>query len=117
MELVRDLIYDIGANDGDDAEHYLARGFRVLCIEADPTLCKGLESRFAAAISTGRLSVLNVALASTRGQKPFWLCEGKSVWNSFDKAVATREGREPQDSSSTATRSTNFSLALACRNM
>ena len=94
MSVIPDLVYDIGANNGDDAEYYLARGFRVLCIEADPTLCRDLEARFAAPLAAGKLRVVNAALASTRGTMEFWVCEGKSVWNSFDKAVATREGHK-----------------------
>ena len=93
MAVIRDLVYDIGANNGDDAEYYLSRDFRVLCIEADPALCRDLAARFAGPIASGRLSVVNAALASKRGTMEFWVCEGKSVWTSFDKSVATREGR------------------------
>jgi FkbM family methyltransferase len=93
LAVIQDLIYDIGSNNGDDAAYYLSRGFRVLCIEADPALCRDLEARFGSDITAGRLSVLNAALGSARATVDFWVCEGKSVWNSFDRAVATRDGR------------------------
>lgn len=35
---MRDLIFDIGANNGDDTAFYLKKGFRVVAIEADPAL-------------------------------------------------------------------------------
>lgn len=93
VEFKADLVYDVGANNGDDAAHYLARGFRVLCVDADPSLAEALGQRFAAEVAAGRLEVLNAALTESRGQTTFWICEGKSLWNSFDQAVATREGR------------------------
>ena len=92
MELARDLVYDIGANNGDDAAHYLDKGFRVLCIEADPSLIQPLQSRFADAITGNRLIVLNVALAPTRSTAQFCVCEGNSLWNSFDRSIAARLG-------------------------
>ena len=36
----RDLIYDIGMNNGDDTAFYLIRGYRVLAIEANPELAE-----------------------------------------------------------------------------
>jgi hypothetical protein len=30
-----DLIFDVGANNGDDTAAYLARGFRVIAVEAE----------------------------------------------------------------------------------
>jgi hypothetical protein len=34
----RDLIYDIGLHKGEDSEFYLKKGFRVVAIEALPSL-------------------------------------------------------------------------------
>ena len=33
-----DLIYDLGVNRGEDCAFYLAKGFRVVGIEANPSL-------------------------------------------------------------------------------
>lgn len=86
-------MYDIGANNGDDAAYYLFKGYRVLAIEADPTLMPSLQERFAAEIEKGRLTLLNIALAPERKRAPFWICEGYSLWNSFEREVASRMGR------------------------
>lgn len=94
MDLRPDLIYDVGINNGDDAAYYLFRGYRVLGIEADPTLMAPLRERFATEIALGRLTLLNVALAPERKCAPFWICEGYSLWNSFDREVASRMGRK-----------------------
>lgn len=34
------LVFDVGANEGQDAVRYLAAGFRVVAVEADPTLAE-----------------------------------------------------------------------------
>ena len=35
---IKDLIYDVGMNNGDDTAYYLSLGFRTVAIEADPEL-------------------------------------------------------------------------------
>lgn len=59
------VAYDIGANNGDDTEYYLRKGLRVVAIEANPTLARQLEHRFAHAIKAERLIVLNIAITDT----------------------------------------------------
>ena len=58
------VIYDFGMNNGDDVEYYLLKADRVVAVEANAALCEGVRARFAGAIEEGRLTVLNVALAS-----------------------------------------------------
>ncbi len=94
MKLVTDLVYDVGVNNGDDTAYYLFKGYRVLGIEADPTFMAPLRERFAAEIARGQLTLLNVALAPERKLAAFWICEGYSLWNSFDQEVASRMGHK-----------------------
>jgi FkbM family methyltransferase len=63
----QDLIYDVGLNDGGDTAYYLHRGYRVVAIEAHPTLAEDGRRRFADAIRDGRLTILNVAIAPEEG--------------------------------------------------
>jgi FkbM family methyltransferase len=93
LQLREDLVFDVGVYNGDDTAYYLFKGYRVLAIEADPSLMAGLRARFAAQIARGQLQILNIALAPTRGSMPFWICEGYSLWNSLDRETATRMGR------------------------
>jgi FkbM family methyltransferase len=58
------VIYDFGMNNGDDVEYYLLKGCKVIGVDANPSLCKSVEGRFAAEIAEGRLKVLNVALSA-----------------------------------------------------
>jgi FkbM family methyltransferase len=90
----RNLIYDVGMNNGDDTAYYLHQGYRVVAIEADPALVADARERFAGAVRDGRLTLLNVGIAREETRAQFWICEGKSVWNSFDHGVASRNGHK-----------------------
>jgi FkbM family methyltransferase len=94
LELVPNLIYDVGANNGDDTAYYLFKGYDVVAIEADPTLMAPLKARFPDHVADGRLKLVNIALAPTREKALFWICEGYSLWNSFDREIASRNGRQ-----------------------
>lgn len=90
---VNDLIYDVGMHNGDDTAFYLARGFRVVAIEADPSLAAAGRERFRDAIRRGALTVLNVAVAPHDGEAEFWICDRIPEWNSFDRSIASRDGQ------------------------
>ena len=90
--MTSDLIFDVGMNNGDDTAYYLFKGFRVVAIEADPTLVERARERFAEPISQGRLELVNVAIGPREETAPFWICESKSEWNSFDRRIASRDG-------------------------
>jgi len=93
LQLRPDLVFDVGVYNGDDTAYYLFKGYRVLAIEADPSLIGALRARFAVEIARGQLQIMNIALAPTRGSMPFWICEGYSLWNSLDREHASRMGR------------------------
>ena len=76
----RDLIFDVGAHKGEDTSFYLAKGFRVVAIEANPSLCATLRERFKDAVSSGRLIILNLAISQVEGQVEFYINQDNSVW-------------------------------------
>ena len=86
-----ELIYDVGMNNGDDSAFYLARGFRVVAIEADPSLAVAGRERSRREIADGHLMLLNVGIAGEEGEAEFWICETKNEWNSFDRSIASRD--------------------------
>lgn len=51
------IIYDIGANNGDDIPYYLMKCDKVVAVEANPDLTKDITQRFASEIDQGRLVV------------------------------------------------------------
>jgi FkbM family methyltransferase len=86
-----DLIFDIGMHTGLDTEWYLAKGFRVVSVEANPTLALQAREKFSAEIAAGRLIVENVGLAATSGELPFYVNLDNDEWSSFDQALGTRQ--------------------------
>lgn len=54
---MKNIIYDVGSNNGDDIPYYMMKAEVVVAIEANPVLCEGMRQRFAAEIQEGRLIV------------------------------------------------------------
>ena len=95
-----DLIYDVGLHTGKDAAFYLAKGFRVVGIEADPGLYRRALERFAEPIATGRMTVLNVAVAERPGPVRFFVSSRYDFWGTISDAFAQRNengGDAPQE--------------------
>ncbi len=65
---VTDLIFDIGISEGNDTEFYLAKGFRVVGVEADAEVYYALCARFKAEIAAGRLVIHNAAAGARPGE-------------------------------------------------
>lgn len=69
------VIYDVGANNGDDIPYYLKKAHRVVAVEANPQLCEHLRQRFKDAVRDGRLIVEHCALTGemTAAPVPFYV--------------------------------------------
>jgi FkbM family methyltransferase len=87
------LIFDIGFNNGDDAAHYLARGFNVVAVEASPELVEAGRRRFADAIAAGRLRLLGVGVGEAPGSADFYVNRTEDKWSSFVPELGQRGGR------------------------
>ena len=87
----KQLVFDVGVNDGDDTAYYLNRGYKVVGIEADPLLVEQLSRRFAEPIARGDLQLLNLGVAAEDGEAQFWVSE-RSIWSSFSREMASRDG-------------------------
>lgn len=61
------LIMDLGVSEGNDTAFYLAKGFQVIAVEADPETCRRLRLRFAQQIGSGALRLLNFAASDRFG--------------------------------------------------
>jgi FkbM family methyltransferase len=90
--MVPDLIYDVGMNDGRDTAYYLAAGFRVVAIEANPRFTTAAQTRFASEINCGRLTILNVGMAEKSTTAEFWINDVNPDWSSFDRTWTARTG-------------------------
>lgn len=92
------LVFDVGANNGDDTAHYLRQGYRVVSIEADPAMVEVCAVRFAEEIANGTLLLLNLAIAEREGPVSFYVSQGnRGVWSSLDYAEAARGGMQVRE--------------------
>lgn len=54
---MKKVIYDVGANNGDDIPYYLMKGDVVIAVEANPVLCDLIKNKFAVEIQNRRVFV------------------------------------------------------------
>src|SRR5690349_9940039 len=85
------LAFDVGAHNGSDTRRYLDLGYRVVSIEASPTLAQKLREMFAKEITEGRCEVVNIGVGETTGTLPFYISKF-DIWNSFKREMAERAG-------------------------
>lgn len=118
-DVVQDLIFDVGASNGDDSAYYLHKGYRVVAVEPNPLSASLLRSRFATEIEDRSLSLVEAAVSDTDGEAPFWLCEDVPGWSSFDQVIAGYQGsRHRSISVSTCRYSTlieRFGIPFYCK--
>lgn len=91
MDPNRSLIFDIGMHIGQDTEFYLKKGFRVVAVEANPTLVEAAEKRFESEISAGQLIIENVCIGTERGNAKFYVNNQVSEWSSLDERLGSRQ--------------------------
>lgn len=89
------LIFDVGMHQGEDTGFYLAKGFTVVAIDADPRLIARATDQFSDAIRDGRLTLIGCAVGAEEGQSTFHLSE-ETLWNSMREDVASREQRNTE---------------------
>ena len=94
-----DLVYDIGLHKGEDTEFYLAKGFRVVAVEADPALAAHCREKFSAPLREGRLVIVEGAVVDVPHDAPlpatirFYRNLDLSVWGTTHKDWAARNAR------------------------
>ena len=92
----RDLIYDVGMYDGTDTDFYLKKGFRVVAIEANPELVRRARQRFADAIASARLTILNVVVSDHDGPSTFYVSRALDEgWSTALSGFARQMGERP----------------------
>jgi FkbM family methyltransferase len=63
------VIYDLGANKGDNIPYYLKKADRVVAVEANPVLADQIRARFHQSISEGRLIVHDCVLTCDKDSR------------------------------------------------
>ena len=84
------VIFDVGCHTGQDSDFYLRKGFRVVAVEANTTLCAALKRRFASQIADGQFILIEKAIAEHDGQVEFYLNLQASIWGTIRADWAER---------------------------
>lgn len=81
------IIYDFGANNGDDIAYYLKKADIVVAVEANPTLTKYIEERFSSEIFQGKLFIENCVITADEIDAfvPFYIHKYGHVISQFPK--------------------------------
>jgi FkbM family methyltransferase len=87
------LVFDIGAHRGEDTAYYLKRGFRVVAVEGEPRHAAHIRDRFADEIGSGRLKLVDKAIAEHSGHAIFHRNLDISVWGTIRPSWAERNVR------------------------
>lgn len=86
------LIFDLGFHNGEDSNFYLAKGFRVIAVEANPELYETGMQKFSNEIEEGKLILLHKAISEKRGKVNFYVHATKTEWSSCLKIMAESDG-------------------------
>lgn len=86
----RTLIFDVGCHKGEDSEFYLAKGFKVVAVEANPELCKEIRAKFATQIEYGTFILVDKAIGEREGRTPFYVNSDFSDWGTTRPEWAAR---------------------------
>jgi FkbM family methyltransferase len=86
------LIMDVGMHTGEDTARFLARGFEVVAVEANPELVKTALDIFSKEIDEGRLTIVNAAISDRRGTASFGVAD-MTIWSSLAPAMIERNER------------------------
>jgi FkbM family methyltransferase len=103
MAIETDLVYDIGMHEAEDTDYYLAKGYRVVAVDASPELCQAQTERLAEPIADGRLTIVNAAIAAEPGPVTFY-ASPMTIWGTINRQFAERNER------STAGRNTKVTV-------
>ena len=82
---MKKIIYDFGANNGDNIPYYLLKADIVVAVEANPVLCEKIEHRFKEEIRAGILIVKNFVLhiGESTPQTPFYVHKKNYVLSQY----------------------------------
>jgi FkbM family methyltransferase len=81
---------DVGMHVGEDTAYYLAKGFDVVAVEANPELARAGAERFRDAIDAGRLRIVHAAIAETTGRQQLAVAEDATIWSSLSSEFVQR---------------------------
>ena len=93
------IIFDCGANEGDNLDYYLQKKAVVVAIEADPNLTKIINKKYKKYIDCKKLFVENICLSNKKKKQIFFINKKNSrhstvfpnIKNNYDKVVVSAD--------------------------
>ena len=80
----RPIVYDVGMKNGDDSAYYLAKGYKVVGIDANHDMCSFCERRFKSEIKHGLMTVLNAGVSDAPGEATFFINKTNPSISTFE---------------------------------
>ena len=88
LNMQNDLIFDVGMSAGLDTRFYLGKGFRVVAVEANPSVVDSARIEFRADIEAGRLFIIDKAIAAQDGTVRFHVNRRIPEWSTSSHSQA-----------------------------
>jgi FkbM family methyltransferase len=83
------VVYDLGANTGDDIPYYLLKSDIVVAVEANPILCDHINIKFRSEIQAGRVIVENCVVTDKETDVvDFYISKSHHVLSQFPQPAA-----------------------------
>jgi hypothetical protein len=84
---MKKIIYDFGANNGDNIQYYLLKSDLLVAVEANPELCDFIRKKYKEAIENKKLIVENCILTSDSSEtlQQFYIHKENHLLSQFPK--------------------------------
>ena len=84
---MKKIIYDFGANNGDNIKYYIQKSDIVIAVEADPKLCDIIKNKYQNEILEKRLFIENYIVTSgvSQNSELFYLHRERPLLNQYPK--------------------------------
>lgn len=67
------IVYDVGMSQGEDSSYYLAKGCRVIAIDANKDACRYCTRLFDTHIKSGQMTIINAGVSDEVGEFDFFV--------------------------------------------
>ena len=85
---MKSVIFDFGANIGQNITYFLDRSYYVVCVEANPLLCEKIKIDYKNFIEEGRLYVENFAISNLdNNSEIFYVHKKKNTHSQLDRPL------------------------------
>ncbi len=84
------LIYILGGWHGEDSLYFLNKGFKVVCVEANPDCVVIIKRNCKSFLESGQLILIEKCINMLEGEIDFF-CSKYDIWSSCHKEISNRE--------------------------